>query len=93
MNPKISKVSGEIEKTREKIAELQSRLRELERQKTEFENADIVAMVRGIDVQPDEFEAFVRAYREQKNRPAPETPASVYSAQNTEKEDSELIEN
>jgi hypothetical protein len=34
--------------------------------KTELENADIVAMVRSIDILPFELEAFVRSYREQR---------------------------
>lgn len=99
MNPKISKITGEIEKTREKISDLQSRLKELERQKTELENADILALVRGIDIQADEFAAFVAAYKEQQQGKAvpddyayrPETPAAADISDNitTEEEDSQ----
>ena len=67
MNPKINKVIGDIEKTKDKIAEFQARLKELERLKTELENADIVAMVRGINIPPSELEAFARAFMEQRN--------------------------
>ena len=70
MNPKINKVIGDIEKTREKIAEHQSRLKELERYKTELENADIVAMVRGINIPPEELEAFAQAFIEQRKTTA-----------------------
>ena len=70
MNPKITKVIGEIEKAKEKLAECQSRIKELERQKTEYENADIIAMVRGIDIPPAEFEAFARAFMEQRKSAA-----------------------
>jgi len=70
MNPKINKVISEIEKTKVKIAEQQSRMRELERTKTELENADIVAMVRGIDILPAEFEAFAHAFIEQRKTAA-----------------------
>jgi len=70
MNPKISKINGDMEKTRDKISELQSRLRELERTKTELENADIVAIVRDIDIPPSEFEAFARAFMEQRKNTA-----------------------
>ena len=66
MNPRIKKVISEIEKTKAKIADYQSRLKELERTKTELENADIVAMVRGIDIPPAEFEAFAQAFMEQR---------------------------
>lgn len=37
-----------MEKNRSKITELQTRNKELERQKTELENAEIIALVRGI---------------------------------------------
>jgi hypothetical protein len=66
MNPKIKKVIGDIEKTKERITEHQNRLRELERLKIELENADIVAMVRSIDVLPAELETFIRAFIEQR---------------------------
>ena len=61
MNPKIDKLTKEIEKTREKIAELQARLRDMERQKTEAENTDIVAIVRSLNLSPQELAAFVRS--------------------------------
>ena len=73
MNPKIDKAVRNIEKTKRNIAELQSQLKELERMKTELENADIVAMVRGIDMPPSEFEAFARAFMEQRaNKAVPD---------------------
>ena len=59
MNPKIQKITTEIAKLRRKISDHQSRLRDLERQKTELENADIVAAVRGIDVPPEELHALI----------------------------------
>ena len=70
MNHKINKVISEIEKMKAKIADYQSRLKELERTKTEIENADIVAMVRGIDMPPADFEAFARAFMEQRKTAA-----------------------
>ena len=80
MNPKIEKIDRNIEKTKKSIAEQQSQLKELERMKTELENADIVAMVRGIDIPPGEFEAFARAFLEQRaNKAVPDgfdNPAS-----------------
>ena len=73
MNPKLKKVTDEIEKTRAKISDMQSKLKDLERQKTELENADIIAMIRGIDVPPDEFGEFVRLFKEQqKNKAVPD---------------------
>ena len=59
MNPRILKISDDIEKLRHKISTAQVRLRDLERQKTELENADIIAAVRGIDVPPEELHALI----------------------------------
>lgn len=99
----IDKIEAEITKTKAKLSEMQTRLRELERQKVETENADIVALVRGIDIPPDEFAAFVMAYKEQRQGKAvpddyayrPETSAGADISENitTEKEDSQQIEN
>ena len=88
MNQRITKISEEIESVKRKLANYQNRLRELERQKTELENADIVAMVRGIDVPPDEFAAFVRMFRERGNCAVPDLPAAgTGNTENTEKEE------
>ena len=59
MNPRIQKITSEIAKLRRKISDGQARLRDLERQKTELENADIIAAVRSIDVPPEEFAALI----------------------------------
>ena len=91
MNHKINKVTGEIEKIKAKIADQQSRLKELERQKTELENAGIVAMVRGVDIPPSEFEAFARAFMEQrKTAVVPDSfspPVGRYASNSTEDTD------
>lgn len=50
MNTKIERLSKEIEKTKGKINEQQVRLRDLEKQKTELENLDIVSTVRGMNI-------------------------------------------
>ena len=50
MNAKIERVSKDIQKTKDKISEFQTRLRELEKQKTELENIEIVDAVRGMDI-------------------------------------------
>lgn len=63
MNSKIQKVMTEIEKVRAKIATQQARLRELEQQKTELENTEIVGLVRGLDVSPDELATLIQAIR------------------------------
>lgn len=60
MNPRIQKITEEITKLRRKITSNQTRLRELERQKVELENADIVATVRSMDVPPEELQNLIR---------------------------------
>ena len=62
MNGKLQKVMAEIEKVKAKIAAQQIHLRELEQQKTELENTEIVGMVRGLDA-PEELAAFIKAFR------------------------------
>ena len=63
MNNKLQKVLTEIDRTKEKIAVQQARLRELEQQKTELENMEIVGMIRGLSVAPEELAAFIKAFR------------------------------
>jgi len=62
---KADKIVNEIAKTREKITDLQTKLRDLERQKTEQENNEIIEIIRGVDVTPRELAAFIEAYRQQ----------------------------
>ena len=57
---KLDRIEKDIEKTKGKIAELQKQLRELETAKTEQENLQIVQLVRGLNMTPQEFAAFVR---------------------------------
>lgn len=57
---KLERIEKDIEKTKGKIAELQKQLRELEAAKTEQENLQIVQLVCGLNMTPQEFAAFVR---------------------------------
>ena len=57
---KLDRIERDIEKNKTKIAELQKQLRELEAAKTEQENLQIVQLVRGLNMTPQEFAAFVR---------------------------------
>lgn len=63
MNSRIQKVAAEIERVKEKLAAQQQRLRELEQQKTELENTEIVGVVRGLDVTPEELASLLRTLR------------------------------
>lgn len=56
---KIERIDQEIAKTREKIAEQQEKLKDLEAQKTEAENLEIVQMVRGLRMTPAQLSAML----------------------------------
>lgn len=60
MANKLDRIEKDIEKTKAKIAELQKQLRELEAAKTEQENLQIIQLVRGLNMNPEEFAAFLR---------------------------------
>lgn len=56
------KIRNDITKTKEKIAELQKRLRTLEGQLAEEENLEIVRMVKAVKMDNKELTAFLKAY-------------------------------
>ena len=56
---KIQRIDLEIQKTREKIAEYQDKLKTLEAQKTEAENLEIVQMVRALRMTPEQLSAML----------------------------------
>lgn len=56
---KIERIDQEIAKTREKIAEQQETLKDLEAQKTEAENLEIVQMVRALRMTPAQLSAML----------------------------------
>jgi hypothetical protein len=59
----------EIDKTKQKISEQQTKLRELEHQKTEIENTEIVELVRSMKMNTSELSTFLKAYREKTDAP------------------------
>ena len=61
MNQKIKKINTEYQKNAAKIAELQARQSELTKQRTELENLDIIGMVRGVGLDPDQLAALIHA--------------------------------
>ena len=58
----VEKIRKDIEKTKEKIAEQQRRLRTLEAQLAEEENLEIVRMVKAVKMDNQELTAFLKAY-------------------------------
>ncbi len=75
MNNKLTKLQMEIEKIKHKISEQQTKLRELEHQKTEIENTEIVELVRSMKMNTSELSTFLKAYRGKNDVPIlmPET--------------------
>ena len=55
------KIAKNIEKLKEKMLELQIQLEDLEKQKTQAENDEIVQAVRSIKVQPEELKYVLKA--------------------------------
>ena len=63
MNPKIKKINTEYEKNAARITELQARQEELSKQRVELENLDIIGLVRGMGLDPDQLAALMQASR------------------------------
>lgn len=57
-----NKIRKDIEKTKEKIADCQKKLRALEAQLVEEENLEIVRMVKAVKMDNRELTAFLKAY-------------------------------
>ena len=77
MNPKIEKLEKEIDKTKTKIAEMQAKLRDLEKQKTELENTDFVAVARSYHLTPQELAEFLKT-RQMAQEPSPQEQEEVH---------------
>ena len=56
---KLEKIEQEAQKAREKIAAMQTRLKEIDGQRTEQENLQIVQQVRALKLTRDELYAFI----------------------------------
>ena len=61
---KSEKLKKSIEKLKEKMLELQIQLEDLEKQKTQAENEEIVQAVRSIKVQPEELKYVLKAIQD-----------------------------
>jgi len=70
---RTAKARAEVEKARLKLAEQQTKLKELEARKTEFENMDIVDIVRGMSIPLDDLAAILQSL---KGSAIPAAPAS-----------------
>ena len=60
---KTEKVKAEIEKARAKLAEQQARIKELEIKHIEYENMEIVDIVRGLKIPLDDLAAVLQSVK------------------------------
>ena len=82
MNTKINKLRGELTKNKNKISELQSRNREIERQITELENNDILELVHSPNLDITQLAALIQAMKTD--------PAAVMRGEMEESEHEEM---
>ena len=61
---KSAKIEAEIEKVKAKIAEQQTKLKELEQRKVEAENSEIVDIVRGMSISLEELPLVLQQLRD-----------------------------
>jgi hypothetical protein len=90
---RIKKIEAEIAKIKEKMSTDAARLRELERKKTELENAGIIALVRDMDILPDELTAFIQAFKQKSNDGETAPPLPDVSADTLPPSDGDTIKN
>lgn len=82
MNAKINKLRGELTRNKNKISELQSRNREIERQITELENNDILELVHSHNLDITQLAALIQAMKTD--------PAAVMRGEMEESEHEEM---
>lgn len=83
---KLERIIAEIDKTKDAISKQQARLRELEAQKTEVENLQIVQMVRALRMTPAELSTFLQG---KPDNTAATTTATANSTLFSKQEDTE----
>jgi hypothetical protein len=57
---RLERIEREMQRTRDRIVRLQTRLKELDGQLTEVENTEIVAAIRALKMTPGELREFIR---------------------------------
>jgi hypothetical protein len=85
--PKIEKVKAGIDKTKAKILEFQAKLRALERQKTELENEQIVALVRSEKISDAELDVLMKSLRREESDAVPIPAIAPVSGKSTRMEE------
>lgn len=90
MNAKIKKVIKEIDLTEQKIAEFETKLKELNAEKVELENLEIIAMFRGYKVSTYDIENVMNSFKEYHNSGTKEPKPLPSISQNTKFDTEEM---
>lgn len=61
MNPQIERINAEIEKHKNKITQLQERIKRLEARRTELQNTEILGRIEVITATPEDLAAIMRS--------------------------------
>lgn len=69
MNAKLKKVISDMKKIEDKIGLLQGKWEELNKQKTEFENLEIIGLIRGAKISTENLTDVITAYRSKSGVP------------------------
>lgn len=69
MNAKLKKVLSDMKKTEGKIGILQGKWQELNKQKTELENLEIIGLIRGAKISTENLNDVITAYRNKSGVP------------------------
>ncbi len=64
VNAKTAKARSEVTKMKARLAEQQNKLRELEARQEEYENMEIVDIVRGMSVPLDDLASILRSIKD-----------------------------
>jgi hypothetical protein len=74
---KLERLDAAIQKERERAADIAARVRTLEAQKTDEENAQIVQMVRKVRLTPAELERFLERHKNTLTNPTKTPPITA----------------
>jgi len=69
LNAKLKKVLSDMKKIEEKMVLLQGKWDELNKQKTEFENLEIIGLIRGAKISTENLNDVITAYRSKSGVP------------------------
>lgn len=69
MNTKLKKVLSDMKKIEDKMVILQKKCDELNKQKTEFENLEIIGLIRGAKISTENLNDVITAYRNKNGVP------------------------